>query len=361
MAGKRFDSDSAHQRATQDSPHEPSHEATDSRSDVPTELAEELRRLGIDLAALPWPPSDENLVSLRLLVSLQPVANAARKLWEHFPDDELCDICGRVPDDAMAFIPTLALEVLSQYPPEIDPELTDDEARELLTILFAQLSFVLAMSLAEEFNRRTLANETPVGAIARKTIANRGVTLTTEDLKTLTRLGQRRRYNPDGREETDAMYLAAFVEQARDVAEALRTAPLDEQFRQVMSNAFSAVGHKADSSVRDQVRRTRKRSRREITLDDCHESATGSATGVRGDKFNVPFEWGSDVEQQVLLAEVVSDKSLTDRERVVLELRLQGLTQPEIAKQFDISQPRVAQIERQAIQKIGSRVRPPGE
>jgi RNA polymerase sigma factor (sigma-70 family) len=266
----------------------------------------------------------------------------ARILWEPLLDDTFVELLELVPSPDAVLVPTIAAELLSRTPNY--RIYTEDQCRRLLTAM----SVIVVTSLVKEFARRVAACETAVDRGVRQWMA-RGEP-TSEELEALVQQGQRRRVNPDGKEDTDSIYRAALAERVPDALQEHFAASLDEQFRHMLDGFFGRVAWRADNSVRDVLRREVLRRQREPGVDLEPLTDIVASTNYRTHGFRV--EWAEEPDRTILLAELRACPLLTDRERQVIDLRLQELTQVAIAKTLGISQPRVAQLERKAIAKM---------
>jgi RNA polymerase sigma factor (sigma-70 family) len=150
------------------------------------------------------------------------------------------------------------------------------------------------------------------------------------------------------------MFDAALVEKVGEAAHQHFADTLENQFRRLLTDGFRHAPRQADNAVRDHLRR--------IYRQRHHETAVGADSLQRlqehaeRDGYRVELVARRE-EAQILLAEIVVEANLTNREWAVIELRLEELTQATVAKQLRISQPRVAQLERSAMRKLQARVR----
>jgi RNA polymerase sigma factor (sigma-70 family) len=220
-------------------------------------------------------------------------------------------------------------------------------------ILLEALSIIVVGSLVAENIRRAEASEKVTGRSIRQWIA--AGEPTPEELRTLLRHGQRPRYNPDGREETDAMYRTALVERVDAARQEHFNATLEEQFLHFWTGYFERVPRRADSSVRDQIRALRSQRGGEVSTD-FDEPTSKEASAHIIDGLSVALAKVPGTEPR-LLAELRERASLTKREREVIELYLQDLPQVEIAERLQITQQRVSQLTRQAIKKMQEHAR----
>ena len=266
----------------------------------------------------------------------------ARRFWEDLDDDRLAAFLAGVPDPHVRAAVTVAQVLLSRF-----PNCRRYTETQRLTLLEALTTLVVA-SLIVENSKRTAAREKVSGRAIRRWIA--AGEPTPEDLRTLVRHGQRRRYNPDGPKESAAMYQAALVERVTIARQQHFEAPLREQFLNFWNGVFDKVARRADNSVRDQIRAIRFQRAGECSTDFDEPSAQT----LDGLPVMLAKEPGTSMQ---LLAELRQRASLTKREGEVIELLLQDLSQVQIAGRLRVSQQRVSQLTKQAIERMREHVR----
>lgn len=147
-----------------------------------------------------------------------------------------------------------------------------------------------------------------------------------------------RRYNPEGKKENSSRFILALWEKL--AATAVPSVSSKEGLLEFLSGWLNDLPADADNRVRNEVETAQRRSRRVQPL--------------QSQDLNVVF--ADDVDRQILLAEIRSLESLTRRERQVLELGLQDLTEEDIASRLDVTKPRVSQLRSSSIRKIRKEV-----
>ncbi len=264
--------------------------------------------------------------TLMTLLVLDPLAKWFAKAWRRFSDEQFSEIYSSLLGGSgdRGFVVKFPSSLLSS--PDSLP---------------APLILALLLSMGYEFERRVLRAETPSGTLLRK-LAARG-TLSEEELAQWKAAARpRRRYNPDGlgdgKEENRSIFNVALLEKL--AATVVPSVSSKEGLVKFLSGWLNDLPADADKVVRIKVETAQRRSRRTLPLNETVELPSPRV------------EFAADVEQQVLLAEIRSLESLTGRERQVLELGLQDLTEEVIASQLSVTKPRVSQLRSSAIRKI---------
>lgn len=292
-----------------------------TRTSVPSldELERECERTGLSPEVLRNNPSFRARLMTALI--LKPLAEWFARAWQRFSDKQFCEIYSsflRGSGDR-GFVVKFPSSLLSS--PDSLP---------------APLIRALVLSMGYEFERRTLRAETPSGTLLRKLAA--WGTCSQEELARLQAAQRWRRYNPEGKKENSSRFILALWEKL--AATAVPSVSSKEGLLEFLSGWLNDLPADADNRVRNEVETAQRRSRRVQPL--------------QSQDLNVVF--ADDVDRQILLAEIRSLESLTRRERQVLELGLQDLTEEDIASRLDVTKPRVSQLRSSSIRKIRKEV-----